>query len=193
MIYLIKNGGSLKIGFTNNMETRFKQYKSHAIESELLEVKEGSRKDEGNVQKLCEEFKLQGEWFTYNTEVIRLFSEYNPETFKPIITVEELQKIENRKKKADLRMQEYEANVAMLQKYFKERYVIQNKSAEGFPQLHNHQLKIINLIENADDDSTDNLVENYLERLIVENKHLEEVKIIMGDKILYHRIGSILQ
>lgn len=58
MIYLIQSGNLYKIGYTTNLEHRFDQYKQHNPTAILLDSKEGSRKDESNLHKLCEEYKI---------------------------------------------------------------------------------------------------------------------------------------
>jgi hypothetical protein len=58
MIYLIQSGNLYKIGYTTNLEHRFDQYKQHNPTAILLDSKEGSRKDESNLHKLCEEYRI---------------------------------------------------------------------------------------------------------------------------------------
>lgn len=78
MIYLIQSGNLYKIGYTTNLEHRFDQYKQHNPTAILLDSKEGSRKDESNLHKLCEEYKIdRPEWFN-SDKVISIFRDYIP-------------------------------------------------------------------------------------------------------------------
>lgn len=56
MLYLIKNGEYLKIGFTNDINTRMKTYKTHSPNCTLLFTKDGDKKDEILLHKLCNEY-----------------------------------------------------------------------------------------------------------------------------------------
>jgi hypothetical protein len=78
MIYLIQSGNLYKIGYTNNLEHRFDQYKQHNPTAILLDSKEGSRKDESNLHKLCEEYRIdRPEWFN-SDKVVTIFKDYIP-------------------------------------------------------------------------------------------------------------------
>lgn len=78
MIYLIQSGNLYKIGYTNNLEHRFDQYKQHNPTTILLDSKEGSRKDESNLHKLCEEYRIdRPEWFN-SDKVVTIFKDYIP-------------------------------------------------------------------------------------------------------------------
>jgi hypothetical protein len=78
MIYLIQSGNLYKIGYTNNLEHRFDQYKQHNPTAILLDSKEGSRKDESNLHKLCEEYRIdRPEWFD-SDKVVTIFKDYIP-------------------------------------------------------------------------------------------------------------------
>lgn len=76
MIYLIKSGNALKIGYTSNIKTRIVNYKTHNLDLELLYTKEGSRSDEKKLHSLCNEYKIENEWFKYNNEVIEIFNNF---------------------------------------------------------------------------------------------------------------------
>lgn len=78
MIYLIQSGNLYKIGYTNNLEHRFDQYKQHNPTAILLDSKEGSRKNESNLHKLCEEYRIdRPEWFN-SDKVVTIFKDYIP-------------------------------------------------------------------------------------------------------------------
>lgn len=78
MIYLIQSGNLYKIGYTTNLEHRFDQYKQHNPTAILLDSKEGSRKDESNLHKLCEEYRIdRPEWFN-SDKVVTIFKDYTP-------------------------------------------------------------------------------------------------------------------
>lgn len=78
MIYLIQSGNLYKIGYTNNLEHRFDQYKQHNPTAILLDSKEGSHKDESNLHKLCEEYRIdRPEWFN-SDKVVTIFKDYIP-------------------------------------------------------------------------------------------------------------------
>lgn len=78
MIYLIQSGNLYKIGYTTNLEHRFDQYKQHNPTAILLDSKEGSRKDESNLHKLCEEYRIdRPEWFN-SDKVVTIFKDYIP-------------------------------------------------------------------------------------------------------------------
>ena len=54
MIYLIKDRDYLKIGYSANIDQRKKSYDTTNCYAEIIMTKDGSRKDESNLHKLCE-------------------------------------------------------------------------------------------------------------------------------------------
>lgn len=76
MLYLIKSGSNLKIGFTSDLDSRLAQYKVHNPDIRLLNYKSGTREDEKRLHTLCKEYKYSDEWFIYNEEVIDIFNTY---------------------------------------------------------------------------------------------------------------------
>ena len=76
MLYLIKSGSNLKIGFTSDLDSRLAQYKVHNPDIRLLNYKSGTREDEQRLHTLCKEYKYSDEWFIYNEEVISIFNSY---------------------------------------------------------------------------------------------------------------------
>lgn len=70
MIYFIKQGDYVKIGFTNRFKTRLNQLQvSSPIKLEVLGLIEGNREDERNYHKMFKPVSSSGEWFEYNTEL----------------------------------------------------------------------------------------------------------------------------
>lgn len=76
MIYLIESNDKLKIGYAKNAEQRFKTYRTHNIDAQLLAYKTGIRKDEKLLHELCKEYQYEGEWFYNNDFVKDTFNNY---------------------------------------------------------------------------------------------------------------------
>nr|DAT90361.1 MAG TPA: hypothetical protein [Caudoviricetes sp.] len=76
MIYLIKSGNNLKIGFASNLKSRLDQYKTHNPDVRLLNYKSGTREDERNLHTLCKRYKYSNEWFIDCKEVVDIFNSY---------------------------------------------------------------------------------------------------------------------
>lgn len=76
MIYLIESPNYYKIGYTDNVERRLKQYKTHCLEINLLDFKEGTSTDETNLHKACSEFKVENEWFRKDPEILKIWDTY---------------------------------------------------------------------------------------------------------------------
>lgn len=85
MIYLIKGYGGngdncyplLKIGYTGNLNTRFKDYLTHCPDCDILGVREGDRELENFLHKYFEKYKYKSEWFYYDDEIIDEFYNIN--------------------------------------------------------------------------------------------------------------------
>ena len=79
MIYLIKTNygvmSLLKIGYTNNIENRLKDYRTHNPLVELISSREGSPELENFLHKYFSEYSYsnQPEWFYYNDYIIDNF------------------------------------------------------------------------------------------------------------------------
>lgn len=82
MLYLIENGAYLKIGFTTNLQSRLKTYKTHNPNFSLLNSKDGIKQDETMLHKLCNQYKYEREWFHNTPEVIEIFNNYESIIFK---------------------------------------------------------------------------------------------------------------
>ena len=76
MLYLVKLDSYYKIGYSDNIEQRLKQFEPTHIEVKLLSTKFGNRSDEKELHKLCKNFKIKNEIFEINEEVINIFNCY---------------------------------------------------------------------------------------------------------------------
>lgn len=76
MLYLIKSGSNLKIGFTSDLDSRLSQYKVHNPDIRLLNYKSGTREDEKRLHTLCKEYKYSDEWFNKDKRILEIFQEY---------------------------------------------------------------------------------------------------------------------
>ena len=57
MLYLLKSGNYLKIGYAKNIEERMKLYTTHNPDFELLDKKEGTLLDEKELHRICKKWK----------------------------------------------------------------------------------------------------------------------------------------
>ena len=89
MIYLIQDRDYLKIGYSANMDQRKKAYETTNCYAEIIMTKDGSRKDEAILHKLCEKWHYKNEWFYYNDEIIEIFKNYTPDQDQRISALEE--------------------------------------------------------------------------------------------------------
>lgn len=76
MIYLIESGNFYKIGFTENLKSRMKQYATHNPDCKLIDSFEGYREDEKQLYELCKEFNHSSEWFNKDKRILEIFQEY---------------------------------------------------------------------------------------------------------------------
>ena len=79
MLYLIKDRDYLKIGYTSNLDQRQKAYETTNCYAEVLMTKDGTRKDESDLHKLCDKWHYKNEWFHYDDEIVKIFEEYQPD------------------------------------------------------------------------------------------------------------------
>lgn len=77
MLYLIEDRDYLKIGYTSNIEERIKTYKITNVYCKLTDIKEGDKYNEYELHKLCDNWKVTGEWFHNCPEVLEIWSKYN--------------------------------------------------------------------------------------------------------------------
>ena len=71
-VYLIESGGLIKIGYSSNFEKRFKSYKTHNLNLNILGVfqTEKAFQIESKLHKKYKEFKVNGEWFDLPLDVL---------------------------------------------------------------------------------------------------------------------------
>ena len=60
MLYLIKSGEYVKIGYTKDLQSRINIYKTHNPIIEIIDVIEGTRIDELYLHQLCEKYLYYG-------------------------------------------------------------------------------------------------------------------------------------
>lgn len=76
MIYLIESGNFYKIGFTENLKSRMKQYATHNPDYRLIDNFDGDKEDEKELHELCKEFNHSSEWFNKDKRILEIFQEY---------------------------------------------------------------------------------------------------------------------
>ena len=70
MLYLIKSGNYYKIGYTDNIYNRLKEYRTHNPDISLIGVKEGTLEDESNYHKEFSEYITHGEWMQISNDQV---------------------------------------------------------------------------------------------------------------------------
>lgn len=75
MLYLIKSGDYIKIGFSNDVVNRMKSYKTCNPDFEILDIQTGSEYDEKRWHDLLLIYKHRGEWFHFNQEILNLWNQ----------------------------------------------------------------------------------------------------------------------
>ena len=85
MLYLLKSGNYLKIGYAKNIEERMKLYTTHNPDFELLDTAEGTLLDEKELHKVCKRWQHRTEWYDYNEEVIKIFKEFTTRNKSEVI------------------------------------------------------------------------------------------------------------
>lgn len=78
MLYLIEDRDYLKIGYSTDIESRIKSYKTTNVYCKLIDIKDGERWNELELHKLCSEYHYTGEWFKNCPEVLEIWNSYNP-------------------------------------------------------------------------------------------------------------------
>lgn len=78
MLYLIEDRDYLKIGYSTDIESRIKSYKTTNVYCKLLDIKDGERWNETELHKLCQDYFYTGEWFKNCPEVLEIWNNYNP-------------------------------------------------------------------------------------------------------------------
>ena len=78
MLYLIKSGDYIKIGFSNDVANRMRSYKTCNPDFQILDIQIGSEIDEKNWHERLFMYKYRREWFHFNQEILELWnSTYN--------------------------------------------------------------------------------------------------------------------
>lgn len=78
MLYFIKSNDFYKIGFTNNLTNRIKNYLTTNPEFTLLGIKIGTKDDEAHYHYKLYEFLTKGEWMRLNENIVsELIEEFN--------------------------------------------------------------------------------------------------------------------
>lgn len=75
MLYLIKSGDYIKIGYSSNMEQRLRTYNTCNPNYELLDIVEGTESDEKDWHERLLLYKYKLEWFHYNSKIIDMWNE----------------------------------------------------------------------------------------------------------------------
>ena len=76
IVYMIgsEKAKILKIGFTKNLEERFKQLQAgRAYELKVIKTKPGTFKTEQQALKRAKRFHIHGEWFTWDDSIVENF------------------------------------------------------------------------------------------------------------------------
>ena len=111
MLYLIKDRDYIKIGYTSNLDQRQKAYETTNCYAEIIMTKDGTRKDELNLHKLCNRWHYKNEWFHYNEEIIKIFEEYHPDYEERLITLEtKIKEIEETLKNINVQLSVFKQN-----------------------------------------------------------------------------------
>lgn len=86
MIYLIDLGTCYKIGMTNNLKNRVKQFKTSrefvnpidviVYPYSVLDIEDIDNKMETDLHQLCQDYKISGELFQKTPEIIHIFKRY---------------------------------------------------------------------------------------------------------------------
>lgn len=72
MLYLIKSGEHLKIGYTINLKKRIKQYLTHNPSITVLYTREGTASDEYFLHKILSKYLVgDTEWMRYDQDNVK--------------------------------------------------------------------------------------------------------------------------
>lgn len=111
MLYLIRDRDYIKIGYTANIDQRQKAYETTNCYAEIIMTKDGTRKDELNLHKLCNKWHYKNEWFHYNDEIVKIFEEYRPDYEERLITLEtKIKEIEETLKNINVQLSVFKQN-----------------------------------------------------------------------------------
>ena len=76
MIYLVQLDNAYKIGYAKDVNKRIKNLSATHVVVNLIDSKEGKHKDEKELHKLCNNFKIKNELFEINNEILGIFKNY---------------------------------------------------------------------------------------------------------------------
>lgn len=84
MLYLVKSNNAIKIGSTEDVKMRMQEYKTHNPDIELLEISEGTVKEEKELHYELKNYiyKNSREWFIDCPEVRKIWDDYTSKTIK---------------------------------------------------------------------------------------------------------------
>ena len=96
MLYLIKSYSAIKIGSTNNIKMRMREYKTHNPDFELIDIADGTESEEKILHSKLKDFKYKNskewfidcekvreEWNNYVKTTKKKYSQYDIEKCKP--------------------------------------------------------------------------------------------------------------
>lgn len=83
MVYLLKSGEYLKIGYSDNMDRRLTVYKTYNPDFTVLDIIDGDLNLEKTLHKLCKEFQVPNrkEWFYMNDFIITTWNSLKDQNF----------------------------------------------------------------------------------------------------------------
>lgn len=76
MIYLVEDRDYLKIGFTDDLDERKKHYDTYNCYYKILNVHEGTRRDETFLHQQCKPYQFHNEWLYNVKEVKNIYFNY---------------------------------------------------------------------------------------------------------------------
>lgn len=76
MIYVIRSGDAIKVGYSVDVNKRMAAYRTHNPNTELLRVSpKGGKRLEKSLHKRLSKYHISGEWFDYSIEVLKLIND----------------------------------------------------------------------------------------------------------------------
>ncbi len=77
MLYLIESDCFVKIGYTENLENRYNQYKTDNPNFRMLDIMDGNKETEHRLQALYSKFSLpNSEWCCNKALVFKIWKDY---------------------------------------------------------------------------------------------------------------------
>lgn len=129
MLYLISSKNYLKIGYSDDIQSRILCYKTHNPNCKLLATRQGSRISENYFHILLSKYKInKTEWMTYDNFIIESFSNLSLKKLDSTIISDEVsyhEKIEIPNKV--LSLSKSESSVYLYLKSYNNNEVVVNK------------------------------------------------------------------